>query len=78
MASDKINGFHHVAGPMEGGVQRCTRCGEILTDFRNTMTEINQPAPTGWGEGSVIEAHGSYSSLIQDLMDITLPSCQPN
>ncbi len=30
--------IEHEAGKMVDGVQSCVRCGEIITDYRNTQT----------------------------------------
>lgn len=46
----------HVAGPLDHeGLQRCTRCGYILTDYRGAMVPIDQPPLSGWEAGASIE-----------------------
>jgi hypothetical protein len=46
----------HVAGPMtHEGLQRCTRCGEILTDYRHAMIPDGDPPLVGWAEDACIE-----------------------
>jgi hypothetical protein len=45
----------HVAGKMvEGGVQKCSRCDEVLSDYRNTMAPEGTPAPTGFRPGLLV------------------------
>jgi hypothetical protein len=45
-------GRSHVAGPLVGGLQRCTRCGGILTDYRDCMVEVGSEPLRGWAEGA--------------------------
>ena len=45
----------HVAGPMIDWVQVCERCGEVLSDYRNSMYPEGTPSPSGWTEGAHIE-----------------------
>jgi hypothetical protein len=45
----------HVAGKMIDWVQPCTRCGEVLSDYRNAMYPEGTPPPSGWEEGAHIE-----------------------
>lgn len=39
----------------EPGVQRCRRCGYILTDYRNVMVPDGTPPLRGWEVGAAIE-----------------------
>ena len=45
----------HIAGPLVCDQQLCTRCGLVLSDYRNAMWPIGQPAPAGWAEGAHVE-----------------------
>jgi hypothetical protein len=45
----------HVAGPLIDGVQVCTRCECILTDYRGAMVEAGSPPLFGWAEGAHVE-----------------------
>lgn len=52
----------HVAGPVEGQVQRCARCDAIIQDVRGAMVEIveGQPATIpAWPEGEPIYTDGT-------------------
>lgn len=63
----------HVAGILDlEGVQRCERCGEILTDYRNSMVVFGSPALQGWENGAhveVITGNPRYSGLTDDDVD---------
>jgi hypothetical protein len=48
----------HVAGPLVNWVQRCARCGEVLSDYRNAMIPEGDPLPVGWAVGAHIEMEG--------------------
>lgn len=37
------------------GIQLCTRCDAILTDYRNAMVPEGDPPLRGWEEGASIE-----------------------
>lgn len=57
----------HLAGPMVDLVQRCTRCSEILMDYRGPGVEEivrrrgpDNP-PRGWQEGAGVVLHGHRS-----------------
>jgi hypothetical protein len=45
----------HVAGELLDGLQRCLRCGVILTDYRYAMVPSDQGPLTGWAPGASIE-----------------------
>ena len=46
----------HIAGEFDAaGVQRCTRCGYILTDYRNVMVPTGSPPLSGWEVGGAVE-----------------------
>jgi hypothetical protein len=63
----------HRAGPLEDdGVQRCTRCGYILTDYRGAMVEEGSGPLQGWQEGAAVEvSHGNptFSGVTDDPPD---------
>lgn len=47
----------HIAGVLKDSVQRCIICGDVITDYRNTMVCQNPdgtvPALNGFPEGDV-------------------------
>ncbi len=45
----------HVAGPLEGLVQRCSRCGAILNDYTNAMVPEGSGRLNGFAEGAHVE-----------------------
>lgn len=54
------------------GVQRCRRCGEILTDYRNAMVPEGSPPLSGWEIGAhveVITGNPRYSGITDDAPD---------
>ncbi|MGH6689064.1 MAG: hypothetical protein ACRD3C_10800 [Vicinamibacterales bacterium] len=56
----------HQAGPLVDGVQRCTRCGRILVDYRNAAgvaRESDVPL-RGWAEGANIDAGEFWSRAV--------------
>ncbi len=40
----------HIAGPVEGNIQRCVRCGIVLIDARGAMSTTGGPM-SSWREG---------------------------
>ena len=44
---------HYVTDMDESMVQNCIFCGETISDYRNTMQPIGQPAPRGFPLGDV-------------------------
>jgi len=59
----------HRAGPLVDGVQRCTRCGYILSDYRNAAWPEGQPPPTGFEVGKAIDVEPGnprWSSVTDD------------
>ena len=59
----------HIAGPMIDFVQRCSRCGEILTDYRDSAVPEGDPPPRGWMVDARIEVeryHGMVAFSITD------------
>ena len=45
----------HVAGLLVAMMQRCIRCGEVLSDYRNSMIPKGDPVPVGWTPGVAVE-----------------------
>jgi hypothetical protein len=46
----------HEAGELtRDGVQRCVRCGYVLTDYRHTLVVAGSPALGGWEVGAFVE-----------------------
>jgi hypothetical protein len=48
----------HEAGPLEGALQLCRRCGGILSDYRNAMIPSGDPPLVGWAIGARVEVDG--------------------
>lgn len=64
----------HLAGVLFAGVQICTRCGDVLTDYRGAMVPEGQEALAGWAIGAFVETGGTnpkWQSLTSDQ-----PTCQ--
>lgn len=46
-------GIIHIAGQVQGNVQKCARCGAVLVDYTNTMSLSDGPQTfLGWEEGA--------------------------
>lgn len=64
-AEERSQPVVHVAGSPERGVQKCLRCGEVLTDNRDTMVQTapgeDDPGPLWWGVGAFVTVAGSVS-----------------
>ena len=58
--ADAERGTVHQAGVMVGGVQLCTRCGAVLTDYRGAMVpEADADKPLrGWPAGASVVVSG--------------------
>lgn len=63
----------HVAGPMTGLVQQCSRCGEILSDYRNAMILEGDPPPRGWADGAHVEITRGFPT--QFVVTTDAPTC---
>jgi hypothetical protein len=59
-------GIEHVAGPYVDLLQHCTRCGSVLSDYRNAAWPSGTPAPRGWEEGARVYVTGWSSSVISE------------
>ncbi len=70
----------HIAGPLEAdGVQRCTRCGYILTDYRDSMVPTGQGPLRGWPEGRAVEVYpGNPRYAATTDAPPTCPPCPDN
>jgi hypothetical protein len=59
----------HVAGALRpDGVQRCARCGFVLSDYRDTMVPHGSPPLMGWEPGSrivVLEGNPRHTYVLQ-------------
>lgn len=58
----------HQAGELREGLQRCDRCGYVLTDYRNAAVPIGTPPLRGWEAGAFVEVLTGYpkSSVLTD------------
>jgi hypothetical protein len=58
-----MSGTVHNAGPMVDLVQKCTRCGCVLADYRNAWVAPNEDgtvdAPGGYAEGPITVYEGN-------------------
>lgn len=46
-------GIIHIAGPPEGNIQKCARCGAVLVDYTNAMVPGDGPTTfLAWEEGA--------------------------
>jgi len=63
----------HIAGMMDHeGVQLCTRCGYVLTDYRGAMAPEGQEPLSGWAPGAhieVITGNPRYSGVTDESPD---------
>lgn len=53
----EIRGTTHIAGAVSDCVQQCTRCLEILGDYRNMMIPEGQKPPHAWAEGAFLTVY---------------------
>lgn len=69
-------GAIHQAGMLDHqGLQLCTRCGLVLTDYRGAMVPEGQPPLQGWAPGASIEVFpGNPTQLV---VVYELPDCEP-
>lgn len=56
-------GLVHVAGPYRDYLQHCTRCGAVLSDYRNSAWPGDQEPPKGWQEGAEVSVSGRMSMI---------------
>jgi len=64
-AGQHREGLTHVAGSMIDWLQKCARCGVILSDYRNASWRSGEPAPNGFGAGHFVKMGvGWYASQI--------------
>jgi hypothetical protein len=64
----------HVAGPLVEWVQRCSRCGYVLNDYRNSMIPEGDPPPRGWAVGVFVEVVDCGTFRASTVTD-DLPTC---
>jgi hypothetical protein len=48
-----VSAIVHLAGELADGVQACSRCGEVLIDYRGTVTADPCFIPFGYPPGPV-------------------------
>jgi hypothetical protein len=48
----------HVVGKMDGMIQRCIICGEIISDYTNAMWPDDQSPPKGFAAGEIYIRYG--------------------
>lgn len=61
----------HVANEMVDLMQRCARCGETLTDYRNAAVEEGGGRIRGWGEGTRVAISGTNPKMFYVIADST-------
>ncbi len=67
----------HIAGPMEYGIQKCSRCGEVLLDMSGDH-DTDRPGrgpETGFAEGRSI-IRGSNVPFPPESLDGPPPMCE--
>ena len=65
----------HVAGPLTAdGVQRCLRCDEVLSDYRNAMIPEDDPHPVGWRIGAHVEVTSGWP--VHYAITMAAPTCR--
>jgi hypothetical protein len=70
-------GIIHLAGPMgRDGVQRCSRCGTILIDYRRAMVLPGGMLGCGWAEDEPMTQYdGNPTSQVAGIEPNAVP-CQ--
>lgn len=62
----------HIAGPMIEGVQKCSRCGVTLIDYRGAAVLVmpgeSTPKLGGWQEGGHILQDGNMSAVTFEMV----------
>lgn len=53
MSGDDVEIIVHNAGRMVDLVQRCTRCGAVICDYRNAVVPVGEELGSGFAEGPV-------------------------
>lgn len=59
----------HLADELVDLVQRCSRCGEVLTDYRNAMVEEGSGPLRGWNEGARVAVAGRNPRMFYTIAD---------
>ena len=69
----------HICGPYKDWVQVCTRCGEVLTDYRNAAWPVDQEPPRGFEEGIELVVTNSNPSYFEprDSYNGPMKVCEP-
>ena len=65
----------HHAGPLIDGVQLCTRCDYVLTDYRGAMLlDSDELGARGWPVGASIEVSAGVPRFLSTTDDP--PNCE--
>lgn len=54
----------HIAGPMVDWVQKCTRCGGVLNDYRDASWPDDQSPPKGFEVDARVESLSETSRVL--------------
>jgi len=69
----------HIAGEMDGLVQRCVLCGQIICDYRGAMVyPPSAEPPKGWEPGEIfISVKTNPTHIVSQVFDEDeVESCQ--
>lgn len=67
---DIVHPVVHIAGPMINGLQVCSQCGAILSDYRGAQVPETDARPlTGWTVGAHVEVTNYGGARFSDLVD---------
>lgn len=69
----------HIAGKFENWMQHCIICGEVISDYRNSMMPVGSPPPAGFPEGDVYISHSKNPQMFsrEIASDDTFEDCKP-
>lgn len=56
--------LHVVTALDEEMIQRCVLCGEVISDYSNSVWPKDQIAPQGYAPGVVYVSEGSFPKII--------------
>jgi len=78
----RVRVLEHVVGPLlPNGVQECSRCGEVLTDYRNAMVPEDSPPLQGLAEGQRwvrrVGENGAAMGMSRELTGELAVPCDP-
>lgn len=64
----------HYVEPLKDGIQKCTLCGEIISDYRNVLWDSTDGTPPkGFAEGNVFISYGNPTIYYTDTPEFPLP-----